>query len=433
MISDILEKLLFRNQPVSEEERAQLLDWFARVEPMAGAANPLTGKVTPGPTPTDIVNMIEEALKSRQWVNKLSDISPQMGLQIAGEFRTGNGKTPGDGFTGGRFGWPGFTYNSTEYFLVGVSNDVLQVGLSLVDGKIVFGGGDGWLDQYGLFFKNQEGFLGFLSLTGSAIDDVGLLINNGDHLVIQNLVGGKSIILTVDDVSHNAKNFTFADTGLDMTAGMTYSIGGVPIASTTAETNAADIFGCASSGASSFSGTIASKSGTDVVYNAGFAGQENCLVATSTSQLAKMRLYNTTRGTSALISQCVTATNTITLTATVPVGWTAGDTITIASQTVSGGTGNWVDLEITSGPTGKTAMFVNLAVVDTTNANVGLRVHPLSAFAASKIGKVLTQVAAVTNDNMALIPITSNVFTASWNPAGAASMTINIREAAYIA
>jgi len=198
-----------------------------------------------------------------------------------------------------------------------------------------------------------------------------------------------------------------------------------------AETNSNDIFRCDNSGASSFAGTIATLPGGAVLTYNVTSGQENAMVPTSTSQLAKMRLYNTTRGTSALISNCVAGTNTITLTANVPAGWQVADVITIASQTVSGGTGNWVDLEITSGPLGLATIWMNISVVDTTNTNIGLRLHPLITFSAAKIGKVLSQAVNVTNDNCVPIPITNNVFSASWNPAGAASMTVTLREAAY--
>lgn len=199
-----------------------------------------------------------------------------------------------------------------------------------------------------------------------------------------------------------------------------------------AETNAADVFRCDNSGASTFAGTIATlPGGSTLTYNV-TSGNENAMVPTNTNQLAKMRLYNTTRGTSALISNCNTGTNTITLTDTVPAGWATTDVITIASQTVSGGGFNWVDLEITSGPTGKDALFFNLQVSDTTTTNVGLRLHPFNSFSNSKIGKVLTQVVNVTNDNMVLIPIIGNVFSAAWNPSGAASMIVTVREAGYI-
>ena len=86
-------------------------------------------------------------------VNGLSDISESLGMVQAGEFRVGNRVDPGKGFTGGRFGWPGFTYGSTTYFLAEVSNDVLQVGLSLDDGKVYAGAGAVYLDVSGATFE----------------------------------------------------------------------------------------------------------------------------------------------------------------------------------------------------------------------------------------------------------------------------------------
>jgi len=199
-----------------------------------------------------------------------------------------------------------------------------------------------------------------------------------------------------------------------------------------AASNANDIFNVANAGASAFVGTInGAPSGASVTYNV-TSGNENAMVPSSTSNLGKMRLYNTTRGTSALISNCNTTTNVITLTANAPAGWVNGDTITIASQTVIGGTGNWVDIEITSGVTGKSALWMLLQFLDTTNAGVILRIHPFETFASSKIKHCITQVANVTMSNSHLLPIINNVFTISWDNPGAASATAVIRLEGYI-
>jgi hypothetical protein len=152
------------------------------------------------------------------------------------------------------------------------------------------------------------------------------------------------------------------------------------------------------------------------------------MVPAATTQLAKMRLYNTTRSTSALISNCVTGTNTITLTANVPAGWQVGDTITIASQTVSGGGFAWVDLEITSGPTDHSALFVATAM---TSGTVGdaLRLHPLATFGSGKItARAVALVAAQPTDGFGFLPITSNVFSLAWT---GTPTTVTIREAGY--
>lgn len=240
--------------------------------------------------------------------------------------------------------------------------------------------------------------------------------------VIQDIIG--DLLATLSNGFHTGASFTYNDVD-----------GVLSIAvSAKAETNTNDIFRCNTAGASTFSGTInGAPSGTSVVYNAGFTGNENALVPASTSQLAKLRLYNTTRGNSALISNCNTGTNTITLTANAPASWANGDTITITSQTVSGGTGNWIDLEITSGPTDKTYLMFNVQVIDTTTTNIGLRIHPFETFATSKQFVALTQ---VTNVTFAVptppIKITSNVFSISWNNTGAASFTVTIREAGLL-
>jgi len=80
----------------------------------------------------------------------LSEITTDAGVLLAGEFRSGNNELPGDGFTGVRMGYPGFTYNAETWNLVGINNDALQVGLRASDGKFLAGGGIAVLDEGGL-------------------------------------------------------------------------------------------------------------------------------------------------------------------------------------------------------------------------------------------------------------------------------------------
>jgi len=204
------------------------------------------------------------------------------------------------------------------------------------------------------------------------------------------------------------------------------SLSGTPVV----ENQSNDIYRADLIGASAFVGTInGAPSGASVAYNVS-SGQENAMLPTSTSQLAKMRLYNTTRGNSALISTVNTGTNTITLTANAPGSWANGDTITIASQTVSGGGLSWIDFEITATLTGKSSIGMNVGVNDSTNANVGLRLHPFETFNASKVKAFRVQVANQLFDGgFAKLKITSNVFSMAWNPAGAASFTLIVQGA----
>lgn len=202
----------------------------------------------------------------------------------------------------------------------------------------------------------------------------------------------------------------------------------------TAQTNANDLFRCNSCSNPAFSSTIATLPGGAVLtYNAP-TGNENVLVPASTSQLAKMRLYNTTRGTSALILDCVIATNTITLTANVPAGWQVGDTITIASQTVSGGGLNWVDLEIVSGEyLNKSTIGLYIAFSDSAGAGFSYAVHPFEAYANSKIVVFdTTQSTQLSTKQWAYYKLVSNVITVNWTASGAATALIAIREAGYL-
>jgi hypothetical protein len=193
MLKQILTKIANR-EPLTELERLSLSDWAERAENVGATVNPFTGQTYSQPQQSDINLMVEQAVTSsaRQYFPRLSDITNQMGLQIAGEFRTGTG-VPGDGFTGGRFGYPGFTYGSTSYFLAGVANDVLQVGLSLTDGKIYAGAGDITMDINGISLSNNASKLIFKDTTGAAKGYV--FMNSSNEMGILNEKNGsKSLV-----------------------------------------------------------------------------------------------------------------------------------------------------------------------------------------------------------------------------------------------
>ena len=88
-------------------------------------------------------------------VNGLSDLSEKLGLIQAGEFRSGNRVSPGDGFSGVRIGYPPFTYGTRTYHIAGVDADTLMFGLSATDGSAVFGGGFGLIDGEGLRLQSD--------------------------------------------------------------------------------------------------------------------------------------------------------------------------------------------------------------------------------------------------------------------------------------
>src|SRR3990170_5290744 len=100
-------------------------------------------------------------------VTGLSDISEKLGLIQAGEFRSGNRVSPGDGFSGVRIGYPGFTYGGVLYNIAGIDADTLQFGLRSSDGAGVFGGGNVALLDTGLVFTGNSVNLIWQDATGS--------------------------------------------------------------------------------------------------------------------------------------------------------------------------------------------------------------------------------------------------------------------------
>ncbi len=197
-----------------------------------------------------------------------------------------------------------------------------------------------------------------------------------------------------------------------------------------AEVNSADIFRVgAVAGVSAWTGTIASLPGGAVLTVTTVSGLATALVPAQTSQLAKLRVYNLTRGTNARILNHVAATNTMTLDAAVPAGWQVGDSLTIASQTVVGAATAWVDLEIISGLNGRKFLFLGLQF---TGGAVGdyLRFHPFEAFGAAKVfAPLLTQAANVNQAGFYLYKVNSNIITLAW---GTTTSLVLVREAGYL-
>ena len=80
-------------------------------------------------------------------VTSLSEISETLGLVKAGEFRSGNNKEPGTGFSGLRIMYPPFRHEDKEWNLAGFENDVLKVGVSASDGSLYGIEGRWWLNE----------------------------------------------------------------------------------------------------------------------------------------------------------------------------------------------------------------------------------------------------------------------------------------------
>jgi len=183
---------------------------------------------------------------------------------------------------------------------------------------------------------------------------------------------------------------------------------------TTLGTNSNDVFRIDNPGGTSrWTGTISSISADrlSVTVSAPSVGQEAMLVPTSTSHLAKMRLFNSTRANNyGLISNYVVATNVVTLTAAAPADWVNGDTLTITSPTVIGGGFNWFEMEMTSASyMGKSGLIINSFAQSPTAGDL-LAMHPVTTYAVPSIDSGKALVANVSVRNMHMSNWTSNVY-----------------------
>jgi hypothetical protein len=158
-------------------------------------------------------------------VTGLSDISERLGLVQAGEFRTGNGKEPGFGFTGVRIGYPAFVYDGDLWHIAGVNDDVLQIGINATDGKLYFGEGVGILSSSGIrliasgLFSDNVAY-GFEDSDGEHAGGLYATVDGSDNTYIalrahgQN--GGPSQTASVDAVASNTASARLsADSGLN--------------------------------------------------------------------------------------------------------------------------------------------------------------------------------------------------------------------------
>lgn len=187
-----------------------------------------------------------------------------------------------------------------------------------------------------------------------------------------------------------------------------------------------EIYQGANVGLSDFVATInGAPSGASVVYNAPSSGNEAMLVPTATTQIAKMVLHNTTRSTDALISNCNTGTNTITLTANAPAGWVSGDTITVRSQTNTStfGSSYFVDFEIVSDVDSLAAgLEMELTFADSGGAGQSLRLHPYQASVVARRRGITTQ-STTTILGYRPLPLVSRRFCATWTASGSSTVT----------
>lgn len=182
-------------------------------------------------------------------------------------------------------------------------------------------------------------------------------------------------------------------------------------------TSANDLFRCDNPGGPSlWTGTISgAPSGASVTVSAPASGTEAVLVPTSTSQLGKMRLYNITRNNYALIQNYNTGTNVITLTANAPGDWASGDSLTVVSQTVSGGGSDWVEIELTDTTLiGKATVDCLLTIQSATVAGNSMSVHPIETFGAGKVSPKNVLVANLADGYRLMIKLSNSRLAIAW-------------------
>jgi hypothetical protein len=200
------------------------------------------------------------------------------------------------------------------------------------------------------------------------------------------------------------------------------------------ETNANDIFQVSNPGAASVFAALLNGDPTNVAnsvctFDTVTAGSVAVITPVSTSQLAKLRIYNTTRGTYALILSATGATFTTT-TNVYAAGWRNNDVLTIASQTVTGSGLDVVDLELTSGPTGKSAILITGQLTPGAASN-RIYTHPFVAYSAPKGRNIWGQVASVPTalSNVPIAMAGGNVFSIAWS---GVPTSVILREDGYL-
>lgn len=153
-------------------------------------------------------------------------------------------------------------------------------------------------------------------------------------------------------------------------------------------TSANDVYRNNAHSQSNFVGTInGTPTAISVAYNV-TSGFEDLMACAATSQLAKLLLYNSTRGTYRYITACNTGTNTITTVSSTDA-WANGDTITLASQDILDGlTPTYIGFDLSQQseiPPLARSIIVNGGVSDSGGAGYICVAHPAVAYSVPKI------------------------------------------------
>lgn len=197
-------------------------------------------------------------------------------------------------------------------------------------------------------------------------------------------------------------------------------------------TNTNAIFANNAHSDSAFTATInGSPTATTFVYTP-VSGDEDVLNVASSSQLGKMRVWNTTRNSYRLITATNTGTNTCT-NVSVSDSWANGDTITIESQTgTTGATEKAVEIDLSQMagyPALAVAIHMTLAKSDTGAGGEFNAVHAYETWANAKRDQQRSQQAGGVIFKHTTVPLIDKVFLwqSSASGTGTAFDQINIR------
>lgn len=189
-----------------------------------------------------------------------------------------------------------------------------------------------------------------------------------------------------------------------------------------------------------FVSTIATLPGGAVLtYGAVTSGDEITIVPAYVNNLAKLRLFNSTRSTYALVDNVVAGTNTVTLTANVPGGWQVGDSITARSQTVTNPAAPpyFYDWDLSSAdnvrlPLLTRMVWVEVELHDTGAAGGGQAfIHPWQTYAGAKNRVLRTLEAAVWTTTSWAVPLYQQRFTYYGVATGAGTLGLGTKVNGY--
>jgi hypothetical protein len=178
--------------------------------------------------------------------------------------------------------------------------------------------------------------------------------------------------------------------------------------------------------------------GAVVTYTAPLTSGAENVIDPSGPNLGKLRLYNETRATYALILSVNTGANTVTVTDAADIsGWQNGDTITARSQTntdePTAGVVYYMDAEITSSiiPALTTKLSLEAFFLDTGGAGASGYAHPWETFGTAKELIRRTQSAEGFYASYEM-PLINRRFTVAWDASGSATFFTGISIAGVV-